>query len=149
MNKTYEWFFAYRTVCGKIQPVPSNFLLFYQKFDATHSTAPKYTETSSLIDPFNVKDPYPALGAFVCVGVFLGVRLDTMLLNQKHNNQFFRQIVGLKNSNEVKIIDAQASMVYNSQPLGYFQVLISDIIPVDFRKTAPPFGSRYHTGTSF
>ena len=150
----------YRNVCGKVQPIPSNSNLFDQNFDLTNSTFQNEqngTDTSSLIDFFETKKPlqdYPSIGTFVYVGVFFGVRLETLLLDQQYNNRYLRHIVGLKNGNQARIIDAQATCLKtykfkDAARLGLLQGLTFDIVPVDLRKTVPPFGTRYHTGTSF
>ena len=86
------------------------------------------------------------------MGIFFGVRLETLLLNQTYNTIPFRQIVGLKNETEAKLVDSQATFVilYNAKALfGYLQELSFDLIPVDPKKTVKPLGTRYHTGTIF
>ena len=105
----------YRNVCGKVQPIPSNSNLFDQNFDLTNPTSQNGqngTDSSSLIGPFETKKPlqgYPSIGTFVYVGVFFGVRLETLLLDQQYNNRCLRHIVGLENGNQAGIIDPQAT----------------------------------------
>ena len=160
MAKTYNWYYVYRNVCGKVNPQPTNLNLFDHNFHITDSLTQdelKDADTLSLIDTSSIQSnplDYPALGTFVYIGVFLGVRLETMLLDQTYNTKSFRQVVGLKNGNEARIIDAQATSlrIYNFKDaarLGYFQGLSFDIVPADARRTAIPYGARYHTGTSF
>ena len=149
MDKHDDWFFVYRTVCGKIQQVPSDFLRYHQKLDNANSLIVDQIKTSSSIEPLKVEDPYPALGDSVCVGIFLGSWMETRFLNQKHNDKFLRQILGFKTYDEMQILDPHASVMYTSGLLGHFHNICFDVVPVDPEKTAVDFGLKHRVHTTF
>ena len=149
MDKHDDWFFVYRTVCGKIQQVPSDFLRYHQKLDNANPLIVDQIKTSSSIEPLKVEDPYPALGDSVCVGIFLGSWMETRFLNQKHNDKFLRQILGFKTYDEMQILDPHASVMYTSGLLGHFHNICFDVVPVDPEKTAVDFGLKHRVHTTF
>ena len=152
MGKSSSWYYSYCNVCGKIQPKPTTPNIFDTSSSSTYVVARSEQPNEKPLS-FEIKNPgYPTPGAFAFVGIFFGVRLETLLLNQTYNTKSFRQIVGLKNENEAKSLDSQATFVrlYNAKTLfGYLQELSFDLVPVDPKKTVKPLGTRYHTGTIF
>ena len=154
MGKPSSWYYACCIVCGKIQPKPTNPNIFDSYSGSTYYVAPSEQPGGKPLS-FEIKNPssaYPTPGAFAFVGIFFGVRLETMLLDQTYDGKSFRQIVGLKNEKEAKIVDSQATFVrlYNAKTLfGYLQELSFDLVPVDPKKTVKPLGTRYRTGTTF